>query len=125
MDITHILGQLSRWELWLFASAAVLAAPVCEEFLFRGVVQQGLAAGTGRPAEAICPTGLVFALFHLNPVSFPALLELRTFLRAPVPPDGFPPPGNGGPRHPNATTLGIYSFRGDRNEAPETAGDSP
>jgi uncharacterized protein len=124
LDITRILGQLSTWELWLFAAAAVLAAPVCEEFLFRGVVQQGLAAGTGRPAEAIVLTGLVFALFHLNPVSFLALLELGLFFGLLYQKTGSLLPGMVAHATQNATTLGIYFFfEAHRSDVSETAGE--
>jgi uncharacterized protein len=124
LDITRVLGQLSAPEVWLFGSAAVLAAPLCEEFLFRGVVQQGLAAGTGRPVEAIFLSGLVFALFHLNPVSFLALLELGLFFGLLYQRTGSLLPGMVAHATQNATTLGIYFlFEAHHTEGPETASE--
>ncbi len=120
LDITRILAQLSPSEVWLFGSAAVLAAPFCEEFLFRGVVQQGLAAGTGRPVEAIVLSALVFALFHLNPVSFLALLELGLFFGFLYQKTGSLLPGMVAHATQNATTLGIYFlFEAHATDAPE------
>jgi uncharacterized protein len=124
LDITRILSQLSVPEVWLFASAAFLAAPLCEEFLFRGVVLQGLAAGTGRKAEAVFLSALVFALFHLNPVNFLALLELGLFFGLLYQKTGSLLPGMVAHAAQNATTLGIYFFfEAHRTEAPEATGE--
>jgi membrane protease YdiL (CAAX protease family) len=124
LDITRILDQLTISEVWLFGSAAVLAAPFCEEFLFRGVVQQGLSRGSGRPLEAVFLSGLVFALFHLNPVSFLALLELGIFFGLLYQRTGSLVPGIVAHATQNATTLGIYSaFQAGRPESPDVSGE--
>jgi uncharacterized protein len=121
LDITRVLDQLSVSELWLFGSAAVLAAPFCEEFLFRGVVQQGLARGSGRSLEAVFLSGLIFALFHLNPVSFLALFELGIFFGLLYQRTGSLVPGIVAHATQNATTLAIYYvFQAGRPETPET-----
>jgi hypothetical protein len=52
-----------------------LAAPVCEEFFFRGVLQPGLMSRL-EPARAIVVTALLFSAFHLDPVGFLARFEL-------------------------------------------------
>ncbi len=52
-----------------------LAAPVCEEFFFRGVLQAGLSERLA-PPTAVVVTAFVFALFHLDPVGFLARFEM-------------------------------------------------
>ncbi len=121
VDIAHVIDQFSKVDLWLFSLATVLAAAFCEEFLFRGVVQQGLAASGGHPVEAIFRTALIFAIIHLNPVWFPALLELGLLFGLLYHRTGSLVPGMVAHATTNATSLGIY-FLG-RNEAPDAAGD--
>jgi uncharacterized protein len=107
-DLTRLLEQFSTVDVWLFATAAVLGAAFCEEFLFRGVVQQGLSASGAHPAEAIFRTALVFALFHLNPVSLVALLELGLFFGFLYHRTGSLVPSMVAHATQNATALGIY-----------------
>jgi membrane protease YdiL (CAAX protease family) len=64
-----------RWHGWALAFVATVLAPVCEEITFRGYVQRTLALRRG-PAAAILGAAFLFALLHLNPVLFPALLVL-------------------------------------------------
>jgi uncharacterized protein len=52
-----------------------LAAPLCEEFFFRGAVQRGLMERLP-PARAIVLTGFIFSAFHLDPVGLLARFEL-------------------------------------------------
>jgi hypothetical protein len=54
---------------------ACLLAPLCEEAAFRGYLQRTLARAVG-PAPAILLAALLFALRHLDPVRFPALVLL-------------------------------------------------
>lgn len=63
------------WERAALAVLAVGLAPVCEEIAFRGYLQSTLALGR-RPAAAIALGAFLFALLHLDPVRFPALLVL-------------------------------------------------
>ena len=49
-----------------------VAAPVVEELLFRGVLQNGLAGRMPAPAALVVTAGL-FALVHLQAVQFPGL----------------------------------------------------
>jgi uncharacterized protein len=109
-DVTHLIDQFSAVDVWLFASAAVVGAAFCEEFLFRGVVQQGLSAAGAHPAEAVFRTALIFALFHLNPVSLLALLELGLFFGLLYHRTGSLLPGMVAHATQNATALGIYFF---------------
>lgn len=65
------------WERISFALLAALLAPVCEEIAFRGYLLTTLGL-RHRPAVAIGGAALLFALLHLDPVRFPALLVLGT-----------------------------------------------
>ncbi len=121
VDITHVIDQFSTLDLWLFSLATVFAAALCEEFLFRGVVQQGLATAGAHPAEAISRTALIFALVHLNPVWFPALLELGLLFGFLFYRTGSLVPGMVAHATTNATSLGLYFLA--RSEAPEAGGE--
>jgi hypothetical protein len=63
------------WERIALAAIAAVLAPACEEITFRGYVQSTLSLRR-RPAVAIGGGALLFALLHLDPVRFPALLLL-------------------------------------------------
>ncbi|HEY6104481.1 MAG TPA: type II CAAX endopeptidase family protein [Anaeromyxobacteraceae bacterium] len=60
------------------ALAASLLAPLCEEAAFRGYVQGALLTRR-RPGAAMVLSALLFALMHLDPVRFPAVLALGAF----------------------------------------------
>ena len=62
-------------ERWALAGVAALAAPICEEITFRGYVLTTLSLRR-RPGPAIAAGALLFALLHLDPIRFPALLLL-------------------------------------------------
>ena len=64
-----------RAERLLLAGVATVLAPVCEEIAFRGYLQTTLALRR-RPGAAIAGAALLFALLHMNPVLFPALVVL-------------------------------------------------
>lgn len=64
-----------RSERLALAAVAVVLAPVCEEIAFRGYVQSTLALRRGR-AAAVLGAAFLFALLHVNPVLFPALVVL-------------------------------------------------
>ena len=55
--------------------SAVILAPLCEEAVFRGFLQRTLAL-RHRPAAAVTLAATLFAVRHLDPVRFPALLLL-------------------------------------------------
>jgi membrane protease YdiL (CAAX protease family) len=61
---------LQRWAL---AALVSLAAPLCEEITFRGYLLSTLSLRR-RPGRAIALAALLFAMLHLDPVRFPALL---------------------------------------------------
>ena len=57
----------------------VIVAPVVEELIFRGVIMHGLMRNYSA-AKAIFYSGLLFALFHMNPWQFPATFVLGVIL---------------------------------------------
>jgi uncharacterized protein len=57
----------------------VIIAPVVEELIFRGVIMHGLMRNYSQ-FKAIFFSGLLFALFHLNPWQFPATFMLGMLL---------------------------------------------
>ena len=57
----------------------VIIAPVIEELIFRGVIMHGLMRNY-RAHTAVFFSGLLFALFHLNPWQFPATFMLGLLL---------------------------------------------
>lgn len=62
-------------ELVLLVAGVGLAAPVCEEFLYRGLLQPGLGRRVAMP-RAVVLTALLFSLMHFDPVGFLARFEL-------------------------------------------------
>ena len=68
------LPSRQRLGVWL---AAALVAPVCEELTFRGWVLTALRT-RHRTGVALLLSGLLFALVHLDPVRFTAVLALGT-----------------------------------------------
>ena len=65
----------STVEIILIVSAVGVAAPVCEEYFFRGVLQNGLSRAMP-PWGALVVTSLVFSILHGDPVGFLARVEL-------------------------------------------------
>jgi uncharacterized protein len=62
-------------ELGLLCAGVTIAAPFCEEFLYRGLVQPGLSRRVPM-ARAIVVTSLLFSVMHFDPVGFLARFEL-------------------------------------------------
>lgn len=63
---------------WMLASAAlaVVAAPMMEEMMYRGLLQDGLAAATVPRWGAMAITSGVFVLMHVSAVPLPGLVGL-------------------------------------------------
>ncbi len=81
-DGSRIFEGQSPLELTLMLAGVSVAAPVCEEFFFRGVFQKGLLASSlSRPA-AVVVTAVVFSAFHMDPVGFLARVELGVLFGA-------------------------------------------
>jgi len=64
---------------WGAFMKVVVIAPIVEELIFRGVIMHGLMRNY-RAGTAIFYSGLLFALFHLNPWQFPATFVLGLLL---------------------------------------------
>ncbi len=76
-DATRLFEGQTTLELVLILSGVTLAAPLCEEFFFRGIFQRGLATSrTAPPMRALVVSAVVFSAFHLDPVGFAARVEL-------------------------------------------------
>jgi uncharacterized protein len=75
-DGSRIFEGQSPVELALLLAGVSIAAPICEEFFFRGLVQKGLLASSLSRAGAVGVTAVVFSAFHLDPVGFVARVEL-------------------------------------------------
>lgn len=75
-DVADIFRGQSPLELAFIMASVTVAAPVCEEFFFRGVFFQGLRAHGGHAMRAVVFSAVVFSMFHLDPVGFFARVEL-------------------------------------------------
>ncbi|MFW5966271.1 MAG: CPBP family intramembrane glutamic endopeptidase [Persicimonas sp.] len=64
---------------WVGMVAVCVAAPLCEEALFRGTILQEQRKVEGQWLAVII-NGLIFAAFHVNPVSGPGLVIVGSFL---------------------------------------------
>ncbi len=74
-DSSHIFDRASSLEVGIVVLGVSIAAPLGEEFLFRGFLQRGLAAHWGEP-RAIVLSAFLFSAFHLDPVGLAARFEL-------------------------------------------------
>ena len=54
----------------------VIGAPVLEEVLYRGVIQEAIRRAGLRPGPAVLVTSLLFAIMHMSAVPGHALLAL-------------------------------------------------
>lgn len=64
-SIKQVFEKILSNSGWAFATT-VIAAPVLEEFLLRGVIERGLLRHT-TPAKAILWSSFFFAVIHMNP----------------------------------------------------------
>ncbi|RQW06445.1 CPBP family intramembrane metalloprotease [candidate division KSB1 bacterium] len=71
----ELLGDENIWAL----ITVVIAAPVCEELLLRGIVLDGLLQHY-RPWKAIIWSAFFFGLYHLNPWQFIPAFALGIFM---------------------------------------------
>ena len=108
----HSPGEL------LFVLLVVSLTPaICEELLFRGLVQKNMVLGTGKTAGYVA-TGVIFGLYHVNPFLVVPLVSLGILF-------SFFMSRSGTILVPIAahftnnvvSTLGVYL--GDRPESPE------
>ncbi|HEX8704207.1 MAG TPA: type II CAAX endopeptidase family protein [Myxococcaceae bacterium] len=75
-DVSRVFESQSPLELGLMLAGVSLAAPFCEEFFFRGLLQKGLLSSRLSRTGAVLITSVVFSAFHLDPVGFVARVEL-------------------------------------------------
>ena len=66
-------------ELGLAIIAVAIVPAICEEFLFRGLIQHTFTSGSNVKI-GILVTGLLFAFFHFSPFSFIALSMIGIYL---------------------------------------------
>lgn len=81
-DGSRIFEGQSALELGIMIAGVSLAAPVCEEFFFRGVFQKGLLRTSLSQAGAVLLTAVIFSAFHFDPVGFVARVELGVLFGA-------------------------------------------
>lgn len=76
-DSSRLLDGRGGVGLWALLGSVILAAPFCEEFFFRGVLQNLWNRAPGIPRTAACVgSAILFSALHLDPVGFAARLEL-------------------------------------------------
>ncbi|WP_426751780.1 CPBP family intramembrane glutamic endopeptidase [Myxococcus sp. Y35] len=76
-DSSRLFEEQTPVELALILAGVTVAAPLCEEFFFRGIFQRGISPAP--PAPSLRPlviSAVVFSAFHLDPVGFVARTEL-------------------------------------------------
>lgn len=74
-----LLGMHTPYEFVFVLLVAAVTPAICEELLFRGVVQHAFERGV-RIRYAIFLNGLIFGLFHLNPLSLVPLVVIGGYL---------------------------------------------
>ena len=65
--LKQALESLTNGNVWFNFLMVSIFAPICEEWLCRGMVLRGLLSNKVRPAVAIAVSALFFAVIHLNP----------------------------------------------------------
>src|SRR5579862_3108134 len=79
-DLTKMLvTSNSRWELTAVLFVIAFVPAICEEFLFRGLVQRSFEQSFGRK-YGVLYTGIIFGAYHLNPFEFIPLAALGVYL---------------------------------------------
>ncbi|RKH39872.1 CPBP family intramembrane metalloprotease [Corallococcus llansteffanensis] len=76
-DASRLFEGQTPVELALLLGGVSVAAPLCEEFFFRGLFQRSLTPqAPASPWRALIISSVVFSAFHLDPVGFLARAEL-------------------------------------------------
>ncbi|MBO4670757.1 MAG: CPBP family intramembrane metalloprotease [Bacteroidales bacterium] len=65
--LKQLFKDLTSGNIWLNLLMVSIFAPICEEWLCRGMVLRGLLASKVKPYVAILVSALFFAFIHLNP----------------------------------------------------------
>ena len=65
--LKDMMQSLTNGNIWINLLCVSIMAPICEEWLCRGMVLRGLLGRGMKPALAICISALFFAVIHMNP----------------------------------------------------------
>lgn len=120
-DAANLFRNQSTVELVVIAAAAVIAAPICEEYFFRGVLLKGLAARHGE-LRALFVSSLVFSVFHLDPVGLVARTELGMLFGYLYLRTRSLWPGVAAHAANNAVSLSAYFLSRDRDQTADPGG---
>ncbi len=74
------LSAASPWPVLALAVLAAIGAPIAEEIAFRGLMFGALEKRGWNAASCIVGTGLLFAVFHLEPTRLPVLVVIGLML---------------------------------------------
>ena len=77
-QVSHVASTTTEGRFLFFVSV-VFCAPVAEEILFRGPVQNGLVRGVG-PRVGVLLTAVFFALYHMDPLHMIGVFFIGLFL---------------------------------------------
>ena len=80
VDLNHLLKPESLFGGFLLFFAVVILAPLGEEIIFRGFLQQILEKQWKDSTQAVLFTALIFSLVHMNPYWFLQIYVLGVFL---------------------------------------------
>ena len=80
IDLNHLLKPESIFDGFLLFFAVVILAPLGEEIIFRGFLQQILEKQWKDSTRAVLFTALIFSLIHMNPYWFFQIYILGVFL---------------------------------------------
>ena len=80
LDLNHLLKPDSFLSAFLLFVAVVILAPLGEEIIFRGFLQQSLEKHWKDVTQAILFTALIFSLIHVNPYWFVQIYFLGVIL---------------------------------------------
>lgn len=80
VDLNHLLKPESLFGGFLLFFAVVILAPLGEEIIFRGFLQQTLERQWKDSTRAVLFTSLIFSLIHMNPYWFFQIYILGIFL---------------------------------------------
>ncbi len=78
-DVARAKRQISTIGLWPFFMTSVIVAPIIEEVIFRGILFKTFMQKHGL-AFSIIASGLLFAIFHVNPIHALAVLPIGFYL---------------------------------------------
>ncbi|HYX93109.1 MAG TPA: CPBP family intramembrane glutamic endopeptidase, partial [Myxococcaceae bacterium] len=119
-DSARVFRDRTPLEMALIVSGVILAAPLGEEYFFRGVLQRALGETRVRTRWAIAVTALVFSAVHGDPVGFAARLELGLLFGWVYWRTGSLWPNMLAHAANNATTTVLYFLQGGENASGPT-----